>query len=114
MDKILVRFKVEKFKRDLKEKTNNVLEWCGQHKEEIVIFVPVVTSGVFKIVKMHSRKTALEDERYLKERYVYDRSAGHYYETRRKIKSSEWAIIDDRRKNGESLGEILQSMRLLK
>jgi hypothetical protein len=56
----------------------------------------------------------VKQEAHLKDEYIYDRSNGHYYELRRKIKSSEWQMIDQRKREGEMLGDILQDMRLLK
>lgn len=45
---------------------------------------------------------------------IYDRSTGHYYEMRRKPKTSEWLRIEEENKKGKPLGWILNDMKLLK
>lgn len=89
-------------------------EWCKDHKEAIIVFGPVIMGGIIEIAKISSRRHTVNEEKALKERYVYDRSAGHYFELKRQPKSSEWLQIEQRKMNGETLGAILNDMRLLK
>lgn len=88
--------------------------WCKNHKAEIITLAPVLISGTIELVKIVAKKGTVKEEQHLKDEYIYDRSNGHYYELRRKIKSSEWQMIDHRKREGEMLGDILQDMRLLK
>lgn len=104
----------EQFKWECEMKFMSAKDWVKRNKEIVIVVTPVLLKGVFSITKDISRKERINEEKDLKERWVYDRSAGHYYELRRKVKSQEWVIIDERRRNGESLGSILASMRLLK
>ena len=101
-------------KKALRWKMQSVAEFCSRHKEAIVVFGPVVIGTGAEIFKVIMKKHNNDVERDLKEKYIYDRSAGHYYELRRKPKQSEWRMIDARRNAGESYGEILYSMGLLK
>lgn len=89
-------------------------DWCGKHKEQIVVFGPVIISGLVEITKVMVRRGNVKEEKHLKENYIYDRPQGHYYELRRKLKSSEWIQIEERKAEGESLGVILRDMRVLK
>lgn len=71
---------------------------------------------IVEAIKTVTTTYVVSQEKALKDRYIYDRDAGHYYELKRKPKSSEWITIDELRKNNdnENLGEILRDMRLLK
>lgn len=104
----------EEKKKKAKEKFDDVKKWCGEHKSEIVVFGPVLITGAVEIIKTVSKRKNLDDEKALKDNYIYDRSMGHYYELKRKLKSSEWLQIEERKAEGETLGSILQDMRVLK
>lgn len=89
-------------------------KWCKDHKSELLILLPVVIPSVIDMAKIATRSNNLKEEKHLKENCIYDRSLGHYYETKRKVKSSEWLQIDHRRQEGELIGDILKDMKLLK
>lgn len=95
-------------------KYRDLTYWCKENKEIIVICGPVIAGSVIELVKIATRQHRVNEERELKDKYVYDRKMGNYYYLRRKPKSQEWLIINQRRENGEDLGSILASMRLLK
>lgn len=102
-------------KSDLaKWKIHKAVDWCKDHKEAIVVFGPVIMGGIVEIAKISTKRHTVSEEKALKERYIYDRSNGHYYELKRQPKSSEWIQIDQRKQNGETLGCILDDMGLLK
>lgn len=102
------------FKEKAQVKWDNFKCWCSDHKEQIVVFGPVIIGGVVEVIKIAAKRGNVNEEKNLKERYIYDRSQGHYYELKRKPKSSEWIQIDQRKSEGEHLGNILRDMRLLK
>lgn len=89
-------------------------EWCKDHKEAIIVFGPMIMGGIIEIAKISTKRHTVNEEKALKERYVYDRSAGHYFELKRQPKSSEWLQIEQRKMNGETLGTILNDMGILK
>lgn len=101
-------------KEALRVKAQNAAEFCSRHKEAIIVFGPVVIGTSMEILKTITKRHNLKEEKDLKDKYIYDRSAGHYYELRRKPKQSEWRIIDHRREEGDSYGDILEDLRLLK
>lgn len=96
-----------------KRKISNAVDWGMNHKE-IMVFTGVVLGSVVEIIKINTRKHCVSEDRALKERFIYDSHNRHYYETKRKVKNSEWLAIDDRLKQGENLGWILNDMELLK
>lgn len=97
-----------------KWKIHCAAEWCKNHKETIIVFGPVIMGGIIEICKISTKRHTVKEEKALKDRYIYDRSTGHYYELKRKPKTSEWLQIEQRKQNGESLGWILNDMGLLK
>lgn len=106
--------KLEGVKQKIRTKLERASCWWREHQTEISVFGPVLISGTVEMIKIISKQKKQNEERYLKENYIYDRSMGHYYELRRKLKSSEWLMIEKRKSYGEPLGEILQDMRVLK
>lgn len=102
-------------KTAIKDRWYRTCNWCRANKEVIALTAPVAVGGAFELAKTIVKAKQTNDEKALKERYIYDRSNGHYYECRRKVKNREWAEIDARHTlTGESIGSILQDMRLLK
>lgn len=97
-----------------KRKLREGKEWCKENKEMVVAITPVLLAGGFDLAKLILKQRKCQEERYLKEQMIYDRSKGHYVETRRKLKTKEWVEFDQRRNNGESVSSILEDMRLLK
>ena len=86
----------------------------NEHKEEIIVLGPILVVSTEKLIRSARRRQNLKEEKYLKENYVYDRSRGCYIELRRKLTNRELLELDRRRRNGESLIEILSSMRVTK
>ena len=109
----VVNLKWEAFKKKAKEKYEEAKVWCGEHKEVFVGVAAAVVSGVFEVVKIAAKADARSEEKELKELYIYDRSMGHYWKLRRKLTNAEYRELERRRAEGESMGEILESMRVL-
>ena len=112
-EKSLKKWFEEKSER-LKWKIHTMTEWCNENREVLIVFGPVLFGSIMEIVKVSIRYKTGRDEKRLKDRYIYDRSNGHYYELKRKPKNSEWLQIEQRKLNGESIGWILNDMHLLK
>ena len=113
-------FKKESKRRERKEKMDkfitNVLSKAQEHKEEIAFLTPVVIAGIggiTKVTKQIIRNRNLSKEEELKTLYCYDRSLGHYWKLKRPLSNNDWVQINDRRKRGESLADILSSMKVL-
>ena len=90
--------------------------WISTHREETLAIAAATTAVAglgTKVVKGHNKKKALQEEKDLKELYVYDRRLGHYWKVRRKLSNEEWVVIDRRQRDGERLADILTDLRLL-
>lgn len=88
--------------------------WYHKNKSWVA---PVISIGLTVtpfIVRFATKRTNLMKEQQLKDLYIYDRSHGHYWELRRKLSTRELLEIDRRKDKGESLVDILESMRVLK
>ena len=77
-----------------KWKAQAAVDWCKEHKEAIIVFGPTIMGGIIEIAKISTKRHTVNEEKALKDRYIYDRSTGHYYEMKRKPKSSEWLQIE--------------------
>ena len=106
--------KKSKVKAWLKNRWTDVSCWCGEHKTEIMVVAPVVIGGIATTAKVIGKSVNLNKEQNLKEKFVYDTSLGHYWELRQKLTNSQWTEIERRRANGETLGQILNDMKVLK
>lgn len=108
-----VNQKWEDFKWKAKQKYEAAKTWCTENKEVVIAAIPALITGAFEIIKIASKADAREEEKELKELYIYDRSMGHYWKLRRRLTNSEYREIERRRAEGESMGEILEDMRVL-
>lgn len=115
-DEIKEKLKIKKWEVQnwLSDKADQAKRFWDENKEYIVVLVPVVLATGEKVFKAVSRNAQLKEERNLKEKFIYDMSLKCYYELKRKPTTNEYLEIERRKKNGEPLGKILSSMRLLK
>lgn len=109
----VVNEKWEKFKDDMKCKYIVAKEWVSKNKEFVIACAPAIIGGLFEVMKIASKKDARDEEKELKELYIYDRSMGHYWKLRRRLTNAEYREIERRRAEGETMGEILEDMRVL-
>lgn len=106
--------KWEKLKRKSKEKFDEAKEWCVNNKEAILLIAPVAIGVLTTAIKVVGKNVNLNKEENLKNLYCYDRSLGHYWKLRRELSNDEWLEIDQRKKNGERLSDILDELKVLK
>ena len=106
--------KIEELKKKGMETYEKVMQKAKENKEVLIVFGPVAIGAMVEIGKAMNRSSTMRTNKRLRENYVYDRSAGHYYETKRKLKNKEWLQFDERRDQGEPVGRILNDMGLLK
>lgn len=102
----------EKYER-IKQKFSKCVDWCCSNPEKAIPLGIAIGGGVTKIVKSASRHAKLKEEKDLKELYVYDRSTGFYWKLKKPLTSKQQTEINLRKTNGEKLGDILNSMRIL-
>lgn len=105
-------------KQELRQKTDalkkKIKTLWDENKVAIAVIVPAVGTVVAKGIQVIGRRHNLKIEERNRDRRVYDTSLGHYWELRRKLDNRDWTEINRRRNRGESLGEILEEMRVLK
>lgn len=89
---------------------NNTVKFVNDNKEFLVVAVPSASMAVKKMV------TAASSAREDKDRKVrfYDHKLGCYWYAKRPLKPKELLNVQNRLKQGESYGDILASMKLLK
>lgn len=105
--------KIENGKATVKEKLGQAWEFAKEHPAESLALATTAVGGLFGLVKRADRNAAIRKEQELKDRYIYDRSLGKYWKTRKVPSTGEQLEIERRKRNGESMGDILSSMRLL-
>ena len=105
------------FKEWIWEKSNGIQVWWGYNKEWAIIAIPIAVGGISwtikKIVSGTITSVNIGKEKDLKELYFYDRSLGSYWKLLRPISNAERLQIETRKKAGETLGQILLSMRVI-
>lgn len=117
-------FEKEQKRRERKEKGRRKIEaivtWFNDNRELALILIPAGIAGVsflvkggISITKGLIRTHNLKKEEALKDLYCYDRSLGHYWKLRRELTNNEWVEIDQRKKSGERLADILESLKVL-
>lgn len=110
-------FKREAKIRELKEKAKAGFDKAKQvvteHPAESLALATTAIGTVIGLVRRADRKADLKKAEQLKERYIYDRSIGGYWKTRRKLSTNDMLEIERQKKLGRGLGEILRDMRLL-
>lgn len=101
-------------KKEAISKIQNGKDWAVNNKEVIIVLAPVAFASLKTITKVVGKNVNLRKEESIKKLYCYDRSLGHYWSLKRELRNSEWASIEKRKQNGESLSGILASMNVLK
>lgn len=105
----------DELKEEMQYKMDVAKGWCERNKDTLLTLAPYAITLGIELIKIASKRGCICEERKLKNNYIYDRENGHFYELKRKPKSSEWLQIDHMRELGDlSLGIILRDMGLLK
>lgn len=109
--------KKREFKEKVKEKASNAYQktkaFCINNREIVIPVAITLSTGLVKISKMAVKSKNLKKEEQLKEEYCYDRSLGHYWKLRRPLTNNEWLEIDQRKRDGERLSDILAELKVL-
>ena len=110
--------KTDVFKENAKKKVISGIQktafWVEDNKELLYVLVPVVGAASIGSARSKRRRKDKKHERDIRDLTVYDRSAGHEWKLRRKLSSSEWLYIERRKGEGEKLGNILESLKVLR
>lgn len=108
-----VTYKKPSLWQRIKTKAGKTVDWCKKHPQETITIATLALGAVAGTVGYVSKQYRVYETKQLKERYIYDRSNGHYFKMNRVPSTNQWLEIETRKKAGESLGIILQDMKLL-
>lgn len=107
---------VEDVKCAVKRGARTTYRWAMENKELAIAACPVIVSvvrGGTIIVSDMMRRGNIKKAETLKTRFIYDRSAGHYWKLKKPLTQRQWMEISRRKDSGESMANILSSMRIL-
>lgn len=109
----------EKIKYKTKAKKDKFVNWVRDNPQEAAIFGSIGLVGLdkfFHVIKKWKsiQPTQAELDREWHDTHVYDRSLGYYYTLKRPMSGAEAMEFSQRKKRGETTGDILRSMNLLK
>ena len=88
-------------------------EWTKEHPEQAATILCTAVGAIGVILKRIDRNARIRKEAALKERYIYDRSLGSYWNLKRRPTQTERLKIERLRREGLSYGQILSQMNLL-
>lgn len=106
--------KWDNFKQKIAYARYKTREWCNDNKDILIAIVPAVIASSVTTANIISRRRNTNEIKELKNRKMYDNVNGWYCTTKRKLRSHELVEVSRRHKNGETITEILDDMRLLK
>ena len=98
----------------IKDKLHKGKCFWDENKEPIIALTPVVIGGITFLVKTISKHARINAEKDLKELYIYDPKLRLYWQLKRKLTTAQHLELERRKAEGESMGNILASMRVLK
>ena len=124
MDKTMLKFRFEAYKRKAKEVIKNVVdklkvivnavvEFAKEYPLQFAAMLMAAAGGGMKLVRRHDQKQAMRFEETKRERQIYDRSEGHYWTMKRRPTPEEWGEIRSRKQHGETYYDILKGMGLM-
>ena len=113
-----VQFRLNQAKNWTVEKVRNTVEYVKEDPKravEIVGLIGVVTGGATKFVKSVNRHQAIRQEKWHREREIYDHSSNQYLTTKRKLTKADIDRMNKlRREEGLKVSEALSRLNLLK
>lgn len=103
----------EKIKEEAHWKKIEAQTWIRENKDTLIALGIVLGPGVIRYMQSRTVSKRLQEAARHQRRSVYDPVHHHSYECKRDLKSYEWDEIDRRKDRGESVYDILVSMKLL-
>lgn len=100
-------------KEKFEESKRKTKEWISEHQGDIIYgcYIGASILALVAPVIIKARRGYVDTTR---DRRIYDRSNGFYWETKRNLTNNQKLIIEQRHMMGESYGSILRDMGLLK
>ena len=111
---ITMKEKFENFKWSVKDKCRRTVDYLKENKEVLLVVLPLAGAAVAGTIKLTTKVVNNHRVETIKKKYIYDPSGGFYWPTRRALTGAEKLELDERHRNGESYGQILVDMKLLK
>ena len=120
-EELIKEAKKNQRKNARKKKIEKAKVWIKNNGAKVIVLtvaaasviVPLGLSVMDKINRARTNKR-LEDIERAKDLRIYDRSLGYYIDLKRRLSSIELTELNDRKKNGEKLIDILNEMNLIK
>ena len=109
-----IKIKLGQAKWRAQAKARKALNWIEENKEVVVTVAPICIAVGGAGIKALNKHVNLKKQADLKDLYCYDNRLGHYWRLRRPLTNHEWLEIDQRKRNGEPLADILAELRVLK
>lgn|GEM_PF-1377900 len=105
-----IREKLDRIKKKAQAIFYTVVNWTIEHPAEAAA---IATTASVVITKADKLANIRRGER-LRNSMIYDRSLGMYWETKKPLTANQRLLIEARHKAGESYGQILSDMKVLK
>lgn len=106
--------KVQDARLKVKRKLREGWDWVKENKEIVIVAIPVVGTCVACTAKGISKFVNNHKAEEIKNKYIYDPALGFYWPMKRALTGSEKLELEERRRAGEPMGEILRSMGVLR
>lgn len=91
-----------------------VADWWERNKFYVFTGLPIIAGVATKGIQAFGKYRTAKVEERNKDLRCWDASLGHYWELNRKLTNDDWVRINNRRDRGESLGSILDELKVLK
>ena len=102
----------------IKNKVDNTIEYVKSNPQGAATIVATVTAiigGGSKLMKSVNKHRELRQEKWHREREVYDHSTGMYLQTKRKLTKNDIVRINNlMRSTGKKKSEVMHDLNLLK
>ena len=102
---------IEQTLYDLKRKAE---KFWDENGAVILMASPAVLGIAVKVISVIGKHTKIRREEAIKDKTVWDPVLGHHWRLKRRLTKEEWLYITKRRKHGEMLGDILESLHVLR
>ncbi len=100
-------------KEQVKESKRRTKQMVKEHKGDIVYGL-YLTACIAAALTPFVRAIRKNQNDVKKERLIYDPHMGFYWEVKKSLTNNQKLMIEQRHRMGESYGEILRDMKLLK
>lgn len=89
------------------------VEWCKENPEAALAITGLVAAAGRAVIREGVKARDEKRENDHRERYIYDRSLGMYWELKRPMTTAERCEFQRLKDEGYRTGDILRSMKLL-